>query len=291
MPTASVVVDANLERFRQDLLVQRRSPYTIKHYSLVVRQFHNWLNKQRGQSVPLAAATAADLKQYQIHLTTHGNYKKNTLYATTKALQAFYRFLDSDAAEDLRPPRRSQSLPKYLTESEAARLREAAAAEPRAHAIVSLLLYTGLRVGELCRLTLETVDFDERTLRVRNGKGDKDRLVILPDRCVQTLRGWLAVRPSSGSDYVFPAKTGRRHIAERSVQRKVQSLAEQAGIAKEVTPHVLRHTLATTLLRNRGDIRFIQRILGHASIATTQIYTHLDDAKLKEMYDAAQPQY
>jgi integrase/recombinase XerD len=282
--------DPDLVRFRQELEIQKRSPYTIKHYVLVVRQFHRWVNAQRGRAVPLRAVTAADLKQYQIHLTTQRQYAKNSLYHAVKGLQSFYRFIDSTSADDLRPPRRSQSLPKYLTEAEASRLRRTAA-DPRDRAFVSLLLYSGLRVGELCRLTLEAVDFADRTLRVRSGKGDKDRLVIVTDTCLEDLKGWLDVRPASGQDFVFPGMRGRRNVAERTVQRAVLRLAKEAGLEKVVTPHVLRHTLATSLLRHGGDIRFIQRILGHASIATTQVYTHLDDAELRRMYERAKPDF
>jgi integrase/recombinase XerD len=282
--------DPDLAKFRQDLEIQKRSPYTVKHYGLVVRQFHRWICKQRGREVPLRAATAADLKQYQIHLTTQRGYAKNTLYHVIKALQAFYKFLASNAATELRPPRRSQSLPKYLTEAEASRLR-AAARDPRERALVSLLLFSGLRVGELCRLSLESLDFQEKTLRVRSGKGDKDRLVVVTDSCLDDVKAWLAERPASGTDYVFPGKRGRTFMVERTVQRAVLRIAADAGLEKRVTPHVLRHTLATSLLRHGGDIRFIQRILGHASIATTQIYTHLDDAELRRMYDRARPNF
>lgn len=282
--------DPDLKRFQQELDLQRRSFYTIKHYGLVVRQFQNWLSNQRSRPVPLRAATAADLKQYQIHLTTRRAYAKNSLYHAVKALQAFYKFLGSGAAKDLRPPRRSQSLPKYLTEPEAARLRRAASA-PRDRALVSLLLYSGLRVGEVCRLDLESVDFQEKTIRVRSGKGDKDRLVVVADSCLADLHDWLRHRPDSATALVFPGKSGPRRLTERTVQRVVLRIAKAAGLGKKVTPHVLRHTLATTLLRRGGDIRFIQRILGHASIATTQLYTHLDDAELRRMYDRARPEY
>jgi integrase/recombinase XerD len=283
--------DPELARFRQELEVQKRSRYTVKHYTQTVDRFHRWLVKQRGRPVPLAAATPPDLKQYQIYLTTQAGHSKNTLYATVKALQSFYRTLKSKTADELRPPRRGQALPKYLSEAEAQRLRAAVTSQPRTHAIASLLLYSGLRVGELVRLNLESIDFHENTIRVRSGKGDKDRLVVVSSACLEHVKEWLARRPATGSDFLFPAKGPNRSISERTVQRVIKKAAEQAGITKKVSPHVLRHTLATTLLRRGGDIRFIQRILGHASIATTQVYTHLDDAELKRMYERARPEF
>ncbi len=282
--------DSDLARFRQDLEIQKRSPYTIKHYCLVVHQFHRWVNQQRGRTIPLRAVTPADLKQYQIHLTTQRKYAKNSLYHAVKGLQSFYRFLNTTTANELRPPRRGQGLPKYLTEAEAARLRRSAVTT-RDRAFVSMLLYSGVRVGELCRLTMESVDFADMTVHVRSGKGDKDRLVIVAESCLEDLKSWLKERPASGEDYIFPGKRGRRNVTERTVQRAVLKLAKTAGLEKTVTPHVLRHTLATSLLRHGGDIRFIQRILGHASIATTQVYTHLDDAELRRMYERAKPDF
>lgn len=291
MPPRLAFKDPDLLRFTQELELQKRSRYTIKHYAQVVNRFHAWLERQRGRSVPLRAATAADLKQFQIHLTTQRNHRKTTLYAAVKALQAFFRSLKTDVAKELKAPRRGQTLPKYLTEPEAQRLREASAADARAHAIISLLLFTGLRVGELCRLTIGNIDFEDRTLRVLSGKGDKDRLVIASDTCMQAVRRWLEMRPPAATDHLFSSKNGRSALPERAVQRLVRKTAKAAGLEKTVTPHVLRHTLATTLLRRGGDIRFIQRILGHASIATTQVYTHLDDAELKRMYDRANPEF
>lgn len=283
--------DEDLVRFVADLEGQKRSRYTIKHYALAVRLFQDWLRTELDRTVPLRNASESDLKQYQIWLSTQKRYGKASIYFTVKALQAFYRFLEMETADTLKPPKRSQSLPKYLTETEATRLLRAAGETTRAHAMVAILLYTGLRVGELVRLELPDVDFAERTMRIRSGKGDKDRLVILSQKCSEIIQAWLKHRPSGGSDYLFPGKFQPRPAAEITVQRLVQRAAKRAGIEKVVTPHVLRHTLATTLLRRGGDIRFIQRILGHASIATTQVYTHLDDAELKRMYESAKPDF
>ncbi|MBI2077173.1 MAG: tyrosine-type recombinase/integrase [Euryarchaeota archaeon] len=282
--------EPELARFQQELEVQKRSKYTIKQYGLVVASFHRWLSKQRGRDVPLRAAVAADLKQYQIHLTTQRGLAKNTLYHTVKALQAFYKFLGSTNATELKPPRRGQPLPKYLSEAEAARLRQAAKG-PRDLALVSLLLFGGLRVGEACRLLVPNIDFHEQTIRIHSGKGDKDRLVVVAPRCLDDLKAWLGERAATSSDYLFPSFLPGKPMTERTAQRIVSQTARAAGLTKKVTPHVLRHTLATTLLRRGGDIRFIQRILGHASIATTQVYTHLDDAELKRMYERARPEF
>lgn len=283
--------DPDLARWLDELRAQKRSRYTIKHYGLTLRTFHKWLREELKTPTALARVNASQLKQYQIWLSTRKGYAKNTLYITIKGLQAFYKFLKQPVADDLKPPKRGQGLPKYLTEAEAKRLVSVAADHPRNLAVVTLLLYSGLRVGELCRLQTTDLDFEDGTVRVRSGKGDKDRLVIVPQTVTLTLKNWLAQRPPSEQDHLFPGRFPNKPLGEQAVQRLVLKKARLANLEKKVTPHVLRHTLATTLLRRGGDIRFIQRILGHASIATTQIYTHLDDAELRRMYEKARPDF
>jgi integrase/recombinase XerD len=127
---------------------------------------------------------------------------------------------------------------------------------------------------------------------VRSGKGDKDRIVVLEESTASALRNYLSER------YKRNTKTNRVFISQKntpisplSVERIVKKYARKAGIVKKVTPHVLRHTLATTLLNNGADIRFIQTILGHASLNTTQIYTHVDNENLKKIYEKTKPSY
>jgi integrase/recombinase XerD len=284
--------EPDLHRYVEELSAQKRSPHTVKNYALILNGLREFLEPELGKpGFLLREATAADLKQYQIHLVGRRQAAKNTLYIKIKAIQGFYRFLGLDVADGLKPPRRSMSLPKYLSEAEARRLLEACLPSARDHALLTLLLYSGLRVGEATKLTVEDIDFYERTVRVRSGKGDKDRLVVVTEKAAAALQAWLGKRPKTGSDWLFPGKPATKHVSASTVQRRVIHWAQKAGISKDVTPHILRHTLATTLLRKGGDIRFIQRILGHASIATTQIYTHLDDAELRRMYDRAQPDF
>ena len=137
-----------------------------------------------------------------------------------------------------------------------------------------------------CNLDCEDVSLGERTISVVSGKGDKDRMVVFTNQTAIALRRWLEAREEVDSDALFTNRSGGR-ITARSVQRVVKKYAREAGIHKAVTPHVLRHTMATTLLRHGADIRIIQQLLGHSSIATTQIYTHVDDAMLRTAYDKA----
>ena len=278
-----------IERFRLDLVSQRRSVYTVRNYVGAVRRFSKWLQKGGYKRGP-DEALPSQLKQYQVTLAT-SRLSKNTIYAAVKGLQAFYGFLDSKSGDHLRPPRRSQSLPTYLSEADAKTLRAVAPIGSRERAVISLLLYGGFRVSEVSRLEAADLDFHEQTVSVRHGKGDKDRLVVVAEDAMEDVRAWLATRQATASPFLFPARWGEGPIGTRVVETMVSRAARAAGIRKRVTPHVLRHTLATSLLRHGGDIRFIQRILGHASIATTQVYTHIDDGDLRRQYDRAKPEF
>ena len=127
-------------------------------------------------------------------------------------------------------------------------------------------------------------------IRIRSGKGDKDRIVLIPEECSTVLGQYSALKISNNeySEYFFGTKTGAG-IHPTTIERIVRKSAKDAGIERKVTPHTLRHTFATMVLRNGGDIRFIQQMLGHSSIATTQIYTHIDSSTLRDMYGKYRP--
>lgn len=273
-----------LEAFRDQLVGNKSSPHTVQMYCCHVRSLLNWAGK------PAEEITPSDLEHYKRYLAVERGYSKNSLYGAVKAIQAFYRFLGMETAAALKPPRRGDPLPKYLSPEETRRLLEAAQKSRRNFAILVTLGYTGLRVSELCALRVEDIDFGGRTLVVRHGKGDKDRVVPLDEKCVMALRGYLAEEGMPPSGVLFRSSRGQP-LYPRAVQRMIKTYAKRAGIARVVTPHVLRHTFATTLLANGADIRIIQKILGHRSIATTQIYTHVDDRLMKQAFDQSKPTY
>jgi len=273
-----------VEAYRAHLQEERRSPKTIREYTWHVQRMLSWVGKE-----PIAI-TALDLSSYRHHLAVDLEYSKNSLYIATKALQDFFSYLGLDTATQLTPPKRKGALPKYLTEDEARKLLRAAEKDARDHAILVVLGYTGLRVSEACALRCEDIDLAERTLHVMSGKGDKDRIVVFENNTSMALRRWLENRGIIEHDSLFVNRRGGP-LTTRSMERLVRKYARAAGIQKTVTPHVMRHTLATTLLRRGADIRIIQQLLGHASVATTQIYTHVDDAMLKGAYDKAAPDY
>ncbi len=272
-----------LERFREHLLAEKRSRHTVRQYTFIVQKFLQWAGRAPEE------LSLEDLERYRRHLSLERGYSKNSLYLATVSLRTFFRFIGAREAEGLRPPRRGAPIPKYLTESEVSELLNAAKGDERDYAILMTLCYSGLRVGELCSLDIDDVDFSEGVVNVRSGKGDKGRIAILDERALGAIRDYLDSR-ASPSRALF-LSVGERRITERRVQKLVRRYASAAGITKPVTPHVLRHTFATALLRRGADIRIIQQLLGHASVATTQIYTHVDDRALREAYRRARPEY
>jgi integrase/recombinase XerD len=267
-------------RFQRMLQAQERSPCTVKQYGHIARTFLAYAQK------PLEEVTLRDLEAYREYLVLQRHYSKNSLYTTVRGLTCLFRSFGYSVADQLEPPRRPERLPRYLTEEEMRRLFEAVKTSPRDSAIIHVLGFAGLRVGELCHLLLEDVEFERNILHVRSGKGDKDREVVLEDRTRAALDRYLTERTLAGesSSRLFP-------VGPVTVERIVRRAAHSAGIPRRVTPHMLRHTLATALLSRGCDIRYIQKLLGHASVATTQIYTHVDTQALRDAYQRAKPQY
>jgi integrase/recombinase XerD len=274
---------SELLAFKEHLQTDKKSQYTVRQYRIIAGLFLDWIKKKPGD------VTAEDLEIYKRYLSLDKKYAKTSLYLSIKALQAFFRFLEMDVAEDLKPPKRGEPIPRYLSEGEMATLLKAAAEDDRNEAIILTLGYTGLRLGELCALNVEDVDFADDVITVKSGKGDKGRIVLMEERTKESLGQYLQARRATAGP-LFVSTKGRR-INYKAVERLIDKYSKKAGIIKRVTPHVLRHTLATSLLRRGADIRIIQQLLGHASVATTQIYTHVDDRALKDAYKRAKPQY
>jgi integrase/recombinase XerD len=269
-----------VDRFTRMLQSQERSPCTVKQYGHIARMFLGYVQK------PLENVAPKDLNAFREHLVLERHYSKNSLYTTVRGLTCLFRSFGLATAEQLEAPRRPARLPHYLTEEETHRLFEAVRESPRDSAILHVLAYCGLRVGELCRLSVEDVDLSSNILHVRSGKGDRDREVIIEEKTRAAIDRYTTERALAGQagGRLFP-------VSPVTVERMVRSNAERAEINRRVTPHMLRHTLATTLLSRGCDIRYIQKLLGHASVATTQIYTHVDTAALSAAYRRAKPEY
>ncbi|MGC2289636.1 MAG: site-specific tyrosine recombinase/integron integrase [Thermoplasmata archaeon] len=269
-----------VDRFTRMLQSQERSPCTVKQYGHIARMFLGYVQK------PLENVAPQDLNAFREHLVLERHYSKNSLYTTVRGLTCLFRSFGLATAEQLEAPRRPARLPHYLTEEETHRLFEVVRDSPRDSALLHVLAFCGLRVGELCRLSVEDVDLSSNILHVRSGKGDRDREVIIEEKTRAAIDRYTTERALAGQSggRLFP-------VSPVTVERMVRSSAETAQINRRVTPHMLRHTLATTLLSRGCDIRYIQKLLGHASVATTQIYTHVDTAALRDAYRRAKPEY
>ncbi len=277
-------ISNEVEKFRMYLEGEKKSENTISEYVYFTKQMLEYVGK-RYQDI-----NAGDLRRYKIYISTKKSYSKNSIYLALKAITSYLRFRGrDDLIKVISAPKRPKQMPKYLTEDEVRRLLSAAEGNSRDYAIISLLVYSGLRVSELCNLRLEDVDLGERVIYVHSGKGDKDRIVVISEKAAEAIESYLMSR-SDDLEYLFSSRKSSR-ITRVQVFRIVKKYAELAGIRKNVTPHVLRHTLATTMLRRGVDIRYIQQFLGHSSVATTQIYTHVDDEAMKKVYDKVMQEY
>jgi site-specific recombinase XerD len=239
-----------------------------------IREFRLWLNRQPGSN--------------------NGAMKRRTQNYYMIALRAFLKFLRKREIECVNPERiELAKLPEreldLITPAELTRLMEAARGdggkELRDTAILELLFSTGLRVSELCSLSSE-IDLTQDSFSVR-GKGDKVRVVFLSPAAKAAVIAYLKARKDMGDALFVNTSVGKKiptRLTPRSVERIIKKYAIKAGITKKVTPHVLRHVFATDLLNNGADIRSVQQLLGHASINTTQIYTHITDSHLREIH-------
>ena len=215
----------------------------------------------------------------------------STVKARLAAANHLINWLGQKWPEHLVRPKSGKKLPRTLSSRELSLVKEAAtfSEDPLANLVVTMILDTGLRVSELCDLELSNIDLDDRSAMVIDGKGGKDRLVLFTESTVARIEAWLPLRESRNpiGEQLLVTKNGNA-LQSRSVQRLMDKLADEAGIPRgRLTPHVLRHNFATGLLERGADLVSIQRLLGHASIATTRVYLEISDQTLREIYKRA----
>jgi integrase/recombinase XerD len=254
------------------------------------------------RGMPLEAADSAAL---HVYLASATRLEPRTLARRISAMRQFYKFLVTDSiraddpAADLETPGLGRPLPKILSETEVAGLITAARAEAggdgdRLVCLVELLYATGLRVSELVTLPLAAAQRDPRFL-VITGKGGKERVVPLSEPSRAALSTYLACRDrfltgSRPSRWLFPSRGRAGHLTRQRAGQLLKELAVKAGLDPErLSPHVLRHAFASHLLDHGADLRSVQQMLGHADIATTQIYTHVLSDRLRKLVETAHP--
>lgn len=280
-----------IKRYTRYLKLQRSySENTIEAYLRDLAHLSFFLS--RLNIAPLEVKLE-DLQTFAVSLHDH-NIGAKSQARILSGVRSFYRFLvmdgylEVDPTELLESPHLPKHLPEYLTTDEVDALEDGIDLSTneghRNRAIVETLFSCGLRVSELTNLKLSDLYLEDKYIRVL-GKGDKERLVPISDKAIHELELWfddrrqMSIKPGE-EDYVFLNRRGH-HLTRTMILIMIKRQAEAAGIKKNISPHTLRHSFATALLRGGADLRIIQALLGHADIGTTEIYTHLDDSILR----------
>jgi integrase/recombinase XerD len=291
------MINKLLEFFLEMMSAQRgAAKHTITSYEKDLRDFLKYLTPKEPQS-----ATPEDLSAY---LQTLKDFSSASIARKISALRQFYNFLQEEnfittnPSKTLSSPKRELSLPKFLSPAEITHLLAVAkegqeADDIRLYAILELLYATGMRVGELVSLKLDVMNFqDNHPIINIKGKGNKERMVIMNSSAKEAVLAYLAIRNSfvNAHNCVWLFASQKSHLSRQRLGQMLKSLALKANIEpKKISPHIIRHTFASHLLANGADLRSIQRLLGHSSINTTQIYTHVQLKKLQEILDNFHP--
>jgi integrase/recombinase XerC len=273
------------------------SPHTLRAYAEDLAQLTDYLRRELGRDPRPEDVDHLLIRGFLAELHRRG-LKKTSSARKLAAVRSFFRHLcregrlETSPARLLLTPRREKRIPSVLDEKQVARLLELPGEgfeAARGRAILELLYATGMRCAELVGLDLVELDLDSRLVRVL-GKGRKERIVLFGARAQQALRQWLALRAQAKprTEALFLNARGER-LSDRSVRTLVARRVLQAALACRCSPHTLRHSFATHLLTRGADLRSIQELLGHASLSTTQRYTHVDTRHLLEVYKKAHP--
>ncbi len=252
----------------------------------------------------LLLSVQIDSVRSYLGLLNEKQYSKATIARKLATLRSFYKFLvkrnhiSSNPVISIRTPKQEKKLPRFLEYDEVKKLLSTPPINTwlgaRDRAILETLYSTGIRVSELVALNMDDIDFLGEVVHVR-GKGKKERIAPIGSSALQVIQHYMEYRnkrAQSNDNFdakvLFVNKHGRR-LSTRSVRRKMDKYLKISGLDPEISPHTLRHSFATHMLNNGADLRSVQELLGHQSLSTTQIYTHLTTTRLKEVYDNAHP--
>jgi tyrosine recombinase XerC len=288
------------DKFIDYLTVERNaSPYTIRNYKADLLGFFTFLGKQNISS--LDEVNKNTLRDYLWQLMEQG-FARSSIARKLSAVRSLYRylqreeFISTSPAATISSPKLDRRLPSFLNREEATALVEAPDTATttglRDRALIELLYASGLRVSELAGLNIDNIDRETREIRVW-GKGSKERVVLMGEPAVNALVEYIEKgRPhfikNENTAAVFLNHGGGR-LTVRSIQSIVHEYAGNSGLDKRVHPHMIRHTFATHLLNGGADLRVVQELLGHASLSSTQIYTHVSKSQARKVYLAAHP--
>lgn len=290
-------LSAPLAGFQRYLLSEKRhSPRTCESYQRDLQRLAGWM--VAGEHAAWSALTLHHVRRYVAHLSREG-LAGRSIARHLSAIRRFYQFLlreglaTDNPALDIRPPKRGRRLPKVADVDQLQHLLDAAPDDPlevRDLAMFELMYSSGLRLAELAGLDLDALDVRGGEVRVL-GKGNKERVLPIGRKALTALGRWLDARVAlaePAQTAVFVSQRGDR-LSRRSIQARMARWGIKQGADQRLHPHLLRHSFASHLLESSGDLRAVQELLGHADIATTQVYTHLDFQHLARVYDHSHP--
>ncbi len=304
-------MDRDITAFLQHLIVEKGfSQNTAEAYRNDLNQFWEFLQRRRNGNgsangdYPWSSVDLDSFNDYIVELRGRKGYRDTTTARKIAAIRSFFGFLFEngsifqDPTESLGSPRVGRSLPKFLSKEDVTKLLDAACKDSgnearRDAAILELLYATGLRVGELVSLNVKDIDLQGSYIRCW-GKGSKERIVHLYPKAVKELKQYMThTRPNflknrNGETALFVNHRGER-LTRQWVWNILKNYGAKAGIQQQITPHTLRHSFATHLLENGASLRHVQELLGHSSISTTQVYTHLTGHQLHKEYEVSHP--
>lgn len=284
----SSITDESTKDFLEYLKYERRvSVNTVDSYGENLLLLKNYTNKD------LISLKKEDIKDFLDNVEATARTKAHYL----TVFNSFYKYLvfmdkiKSNPCDGIKAPKLEKKLPTYLTNEEIAKLFNIRLTKPvdyRNKAILEVMYATGARISEVINLELNQIDFEECIIRVV-GKGKKERIIPLDDVAIEALNNYINnYRPflikNETCNYVFLNKNGEK-ISRQMIFKILKNLANKVGITKEISPHTLRHSFASNLLNNGADLRVIQELLGHENLETTEIYSHLQNKKIKDDYN------
>ena len=286
-----------LLQWLDELTIAQHSPHTIAAYHHDVSLFLQYCEQQR---IVLKTLQVADLRSYMTFCVEHKGWENSTLQRALSSIRQFMQWysrqqLVIDPVKDFQIKRTPRRLPGMLSVADITQLLNQPSPDKpqeqwlwqRDKAMLELLYSSGLRLSELVNLQLLDLDLHQQLVRV-TGKGNKTRIVPIGSQAILALRQWLTVRGSQSHNSVFVSQHGQP-ISPRQVQNRIKLQAQRADLSADIHPHLLRHCFATHVLSNSGELRAVQDMLGHSSLSSTQVYTHLDFDRLNAAYDQAHP--
>jgi integrase/recombinase XerD len=259
----------SLEKLKAELKLRGFSPLTVRNYCFFVQKF---IEKTKKDQIEF---NEDDVKAFLSEM--FDTKSKNTIMLAAASLKFYFKEVLKKDFNGIPLPKKDKKLPEVLTKDEVVRLIEATDTL-KSRLMISFLYSTGLRVSEIVNLKIEDLNLGDKTGWVRKGKGSKDRLFMLSEGLAEELKEYLSYKKEN--KFIFSKE---KPLTTRNLQKIIQGTRQRAAINKKVTPHTLRHSFATHLLEQGTDIRTIQTMLGHSSLSTTQVYTHISNDQLRKV--------